>query len=440
MIEILAKPSDQITPADIQALIDKKVPEGESIEYKMQLAHKGDGSPNPWMSGENDIGDKAKNELLREAVAFANGHGGALVLGISESEEKPPMADGISLIPRCIELADRLSMVFRNRVEPKIPRIETIGVPICGDSGVVVLRIGGRSRLAPHRVTKLLVCPIRRQDRCENMTMLEIQDMTLNLSRGLDRLERLFTKRSDRFEEEFKSLKNPFNAIGIRATAAPVADDIWFERVYHNREILPSLHEHFRKVIWHRDGRKPEELVYPIGEFSFHWRPALRAARGDSDNYFSNRYSSHLRERPEKNAYKEVHCDGLVELGLISHRYYREPYENFLSPDLLLAMFANLLTSAHLIRTQAGIPVAEYAIEVVIEVKGFKKTLGRPGQQYGDPIGYIDPGKVEFHRFPLGDSENITDILNQFYRDLYNALGRDVDTDKDQLRIENWTV
>ena len=40
----------------------------------------------------NRIGDRAKNELLEEEVAFANAYGGTLVLGVRESDAKPPVA------------------------------------------------------------------------------------------------------------------------------------------------------------------------------------------------------------------------------------------------------------------------------------------------------------------------------------------------------------
>ena len=67
------------------------------------------------MDGKNKIGDRAKDALLKEAVGFANVYGGALLLGIGESEGKPPVAARISPIPRCVNLAERLKLVFDSR-------------------------------------------------------------------------------------------------------------------------------------------------------------------------------------------------------------------------------------------------------------------------------------------------------------------------------------
>ena len=155
-----------------------------------------------------------------------------------------PVAAAISPIPRCADLAERLKLVFRDCVEPQMPIIEIFAVPTDGESGVVIIRTG-RSRMAPHRVTTTFVCPIRRSDRCEKMTMREIQDLTLNLSRGLERLERRLETRSKRFVEEFKRITSPDRAHGIRVTATPVGDDVRFERVYDVTDLCEPWHRVF---------------------------------------------------------------------------------------------------------------------------------------------------------------------------------------------------
>ena len=62
MIEVLSKPSDQISISDIESLIDSQVPESEQIEFKESLPAK-KGNTDPWIEGKN-IGDRAKNEIL----------------------------------------------------------------------------------------------------------------------------------------------------------------------------------------------------------------------------------------------------------------------------------------------------------------------------------------------------------------------------------------
>ena len=206
MIDILTKPADQLGINDLQALIDSSVQEDERIDFKRDLS--AETGQDPWYDGRK-LGKKAKIAILEGSVAFANAFGGALILGIDEKESQngPGAANKISPIPRCENLASSLELIFRDCVEPHIPGLEIIPIKTQDedDAGVVVIRVG-RSRLAPHRVIPSLVCPIRRSDRCEKMTMREIQDLVLNLARGTEKLDTLLTEQSERFEEEFRGL------------------------------------------------------------------------------------------------------------------------------------------------------------------------------------------------------------------------------------------
>lgn len=273
MIDLLSKPIGEIGLADIQALIDSEVPEGEQIEFKRELPGEG-GKPDPWMDN-GKLGNYAKDRILREVIAFANAYGGVLVLGIDESDEKPAVATNITRIPRCADLAESLKLVFRDRVEPQLARIDIAGIPTESDgSGVVVIRVG-KSRLAPHRDRRTLVCPVRSADRSEEMTMRQIQDMTLNMSRGLERLEKRLSERSERFQEEFGHIEQRENVIGIRMTAVPVADEIRFDRVFERSRLVGELNAKWRTVARNAGWR---DLLNPPDFPPSFWRPLLRGA------------------------------------------------------------------------------------------------------------------------------------------------------------------
>ena len=124
MIDILSKPSDQIIMANIESLMTSRVPEGEQIEFKRELPAK-KGKQDPWMADQQKIGGYAKDQILKEAVSFANAYGGVLVLGIEEDKSTaPPVAKSICAIPKCGELAARFRLIFRDRVEPPLPSCE----------------------------------------------------------------------------------------------------------------------------------------------------------------------------------------------------------------------------------------------------------------------------------------------------------------------------
>ena len=184
MNEEAPKTLDQIDLTFVQRQLDEALPEGEHLEFKEALSGKNN-SPDGWMSGKDKIGDGARNKILEEVTAFANAYGGTLILGVKESSAKPPVGVRIFPVPRCSELAERFRLAFRDCVEPQLPQLEITEVPVKGKDGVIVFRTG-RSLSAPHRVKTTLKCPIRRADRCEAMSMREIQELTLNVARGLE--------------------------------------------------------------------------------------------------------------------------------------------------------------------------------------------------------------------------------------------------------------
>ena len=431
MYNVFSKPADQIGLSDIEALIASRVPEGEQIEFKESLSEKGK-RPDPWMDGKDKIGDRARNKLLEEAVAFANAHGGALLIGIKESDTKPPVAAEINPLPRCAELAERLRLMLRDCVEPQLPRLEVFGLPTEGESGVVVIRVG-RSRLAPHRVRPTLVCPVRRADRCESMTMREIQDMTLNVSRGMERFERRLAARSERFQEEIDRLDTPADSFGLRFTALPVGEEVQFDRVFRQQGIRNDLYTPWRTVRDRNHSRQLEDLfrLRPL-----YWRPILRGVRADI--------------HPPANAYpyigyQELHCDGLIELGFAAGNQVSS-----LDPDLPLVMFANTVVWANHIRSQSSAPMAEYGLEVEIRVAGNSIRVGKPdnqiliamikmatAQQDYREVDSLAPkiSNVKFPRYSLDGEETPAKLLSIFNQDFWNWLGKYVHSEEEEFEI-----
>ena len=426
MIEILAKPLGQITAHDFETLVESAVPESEQVEFKEALSARA-GAADAWTEGRNRIGDRAKNSLLREVSAFANAYGGALVLGIRESDSSPPAAEALVPVPRCTDLAERLKLIFRDRVEPQLPGLEVLGVPLENENGVVLLRVG-QSRLAPHRVTKTNVCPVRRANRCEDMTMREVQDMTLTVSRGLERLERRFADRHELFKAEFDRLNTPLDAFGFRVTGVPLGDDIHLDRVYRHNSVVEGCAIPRHRVRRH-EGNQQIVLDFPAGFPPQSWRPLLRGARADR-NAGAGLWPF--------NYYGELYFDGLVELGFAS---CSETFEGTaLSPDWPMVIFANLAVWASRIRAYASASTAEYAIEVETRILGRQVSVGYTTQvalAMGNHVGR-HLANVVFPRYPLRERDELAEVLDLFRRDLWNSVGEDIETNGRSITIEGW--
>ena len=434
LIAILSKPSDEITAADVQALVDTSSQENDRLEFKAALpASKG--TPDPWTAGKSHIGEYAKTQLLREAIAFANAYGGALVLGISEDSNG--IANGSHPVPRCKELADRLRLVFRDCVEPQLPHVEVFGIETSGTDGFVIIRVG-KSRLAPHRSTRTLECTIRRADRCEPMAMREIQDMTLNVSRGLQRMDDELSHRSQLFSREFRCLQTPDEAYGLRFTAIPVADDVWTGKLLADH----NLSQRFRPppVRVHRKtaGQDRPQILQGVGEIlgARHgiWVPRLRAARSEHRirSWFAGDVINCI-------SYRELHFNGMIELGLLSvhsetddhgkQHSYRLHYE------VPAVEFATLVAWAHHVRVESGAPTAEYVVDVQIKTTGTCELVNTAAF-LGQPFGSLDTGSTLFPRYSFGDQSEIPTLLNAFEQDFLNAFGQDLTNQLGSLTME----
>ena len=409
MISILSKPADQICVADLQELIDSQVPEGEQIEFKEALSTKG-GSPDRWVTGAGKIGERARNEILEEAVAFGNAYGGSLVLGVAESKNMPPVAAEICPIPRCADLAERLKLALRDCVDPQIPSVEIFAVRTDGDEGVVIIRVG-KSPMAPHRVEPTRACTIRRLDRCEKMTMREIQDLTLILSQGKDRLRQRLADRQQRFAREFDRLTGHTSSFGIRATAVPAVEGVIdFESVYGR----PDVDAPRCKAIYVSNTGSEIPLNAPF-EFC-PWKPSQRAARSE----FSNLSGGQL----EFHSYQEIHCDGLIEFSLLT---CPGTYGYAFHPSWLMIIFVTLATWADRVRNAASSPTLEYALDIeisncgeVVPVRWYQEGLLTRTRKYGE-LG-PDPIRIECKLTGLDD---IARMAADFERDFWNSIGKD---------------
>lgn len=135
---MIYKQLDNITTSDLQSLIDNKVGENKTIEYKSEL--------------KLDSGDERK-EFLADITSFANADGGDIIFGIKEnpSTNLPCEINGIE-IKNDDELIRKIESILRNAVSPRIPDVDLKIIKCTVNCFVLIMRIGA-SFLSPHRVT-----------------------------------------------------------------------------------------------------------------------------------------------------------------------------------------------------------------------------------------------------------------------------------------------
>jgi hypothetical protein len=133
---LLGKPIDSITENDLQALIDNKVPETKTIEYKESLPKNSDSD---------------KKEFLADVSSFANASGGHLIFGIRESSGLPSELCGMEITNADAEIR-RLENIIRDGLEPRISGLQTRAIPLQNGRTAIMIWIP-KSWALPHRVT-----------------------------------------------------------------------------------------------------------------------------------------------------------------------------------------------------------------------------------------------------------------------------------------------
>lgn len=126
---------DKITVADIQYLLDQRVAESKTLEYKREL---------PGGKDQDCI------HFLKAISAMANTDGGDLIYGIAADNGVPIDMRGIPSIDED-KIKLRLSQLCQSGLAPRVTKLEMKYVPITEENSVLIVRLG-KSLNSPHRV------------------------------------------------------------------------------------------------------------------------------------------------------------------------------------------------------------------------------------------------------------------------------------------------
>ena len=407
--------ASNLTLNDLQRLVDDQVQESDEIEFKSTLPSR-KGKNDPWQQGMNEIADYPRNEIIAELIAFANAYGGWLLLGVQESDDKPPRAANLSPVRACHELASRFRSMCRDCIEPQLPVLDVAGVATNDDGDGIVAFYVPRSRSGPHRHRNTLHCYVRRADRCEKMSMREVQDLTLNLERGLGAVRRNLKKRRKSFEARLKEVSDKAGEgqghYGIRVTAIPLSP-VHIERVHNVDVVRPTPIEFDAKVT------SPLKLILPTtGRYPLDWRPILRGTRGSFDG---NTFGMAV----------ELTQDGLVENTLINTNHGCPFF-----PTWFMCLVANNFCGVERFRRFVGAPSLEYAVEVEILPRNAGVGEGSIGianydGHYGvghSHLGELPNNRILLTDYSLGPPEEFSELAAIIEKDFWNSGNLDWDT------------
>ena len=441
MSGFFSKLVDDLTAEDVAALKDQ--PEGQIFDIKRDLPSPKGEAPDPWHSDPQPGGsrkgpsDYAKEGLFAELVAFANSEGGWLVLGLKETEDKPPRVAGPKLLPDCHDLAERLERATQEWIDPPVPSLRCRGIEI-GDTagkGVVVCRVP-RSPLAPHRLRKsrrTQEAYKRVGEESKPMSMREIQDLTLNRARGQMRVEALFEDARSRYGLLVPGQVEQERLLGFHIVAVPRADPLVVDRPYLQKELFE------RQITFAGTRLGDQEL--PMATIETHAsrmrfqgiRPILRGGQATWAVLYDGGFREPQRQ-DEDLCRVEVFESGVVSLMVKTTCVRDDERPQGLSLRWILADLANALRIVERARRRAGSPDAEYALEIEL-----RYDTHRPGEQpvtvatqYGfglldDEIRHpklLGPDPLRLPRYLVSGLVTFPTVLKWVVDDLHNAVHR----------------
>lgn len=429
------KSIDQVTAVDIQLLISDGASEDRRLEYKAdipvspeaQKAHAKSGAEGrpvdrSWIQGKS-IADFGRDALAEEAVAFANADGGTIVLGMDETDDPPPRAKGINALPDVAGLERRLRDIMASCVEPRLPYVAVRAIPTQADgAGVVLIEISA-SALGPHWVRKTRKPTIRRDDRCDSLTMPEIHDMVLRNARGTETAAQKAGELREDFERQF--IEHLFRQIPYQIIGTTVGRvDQWLQELQHSAlgaQVVVMPHYDLSLPRLEKfDGLMPSANAISLetqdGNRKTYWIDAYTFAVNHQNKMLGGVYAIQ-----EGEFYRTVKAfrDGRIVVSFMQHR---PPRSCTCSADIIVGLSAFALGVFDKLRKTSSYPEApaQFYLDIftrrqvgvgIYEGFGFPSTHGQLEEH------------VPFPSYTLGSSDDISTIINEVAYDLMNAGG-----------------
>lgn len=179
---IFEKPLADLSWSEFDYITSNHLEEDQTLEFKETLPAK-DGNADPWQLGQAKISNYARDTLAKEIVAFANAYGGVIIIGITETNEKPPRAAafGSPLVRNCVDCVERLGPALRSSFDPPIPGFDIRAIPNPNSDrdngeGLVIIRVGSSTQ-SPHGIGRPPEAYIRRGSVKEPLTMRDLHNL-----------------------------------------------------------------------------------------------------------------------------------------------------------------------------------------------------------------------------------------------------------------------
>ena len=184
-MSIYVKPINEIEFEDVKAFCDEQIEENRRLEYKMAFSSKDE-----------------KKQIAKEISAFANTHGGIILVGVGEKDRKPKLPiDGIDYVKGLNEKVT--SIALKNIYPPVFPETKVCRFGDNHEKAVVVIRVQ-ESDETPHTVeyTKGIYVRVDSQNEPQRARYEEIEWLINRREKAVENRERLLRRVEERFDNQ----------------------------------------------------------------------------------------------------------------------------------------------------------------------------------------------------------------------------------------------
>jgi hypothetical protein len=300
---------EDLTVADLAALVNDSVYEDVTLEYKQEMY-----TPT----------DKGRKEMLRDISAMANSRGGYLLIGITE---KSDVAVELAGIEEAETAAERLLASAVSGIEDRINGLATRIIPL--DNGRSILAVGiPASTRAPHMVTFQGENRfwIRHGAQKMAMTVEEIREACSRVETLYADLEGFLRRQSDKAER--LAARNPGIPI-LRCCMTPltVKADRLDIRAVELRELMkqpPDMRHHGFTLEWPL-GTQPEPTMMGLTISLSHLHTLDVFRNGYTEFRVGFTRDTQIRDVPRQDGSKTRVFNelALVEYTVSALRFYR---------------------------------------------------------------------------------------------------------------------
>jgi hypothetical protein len=192
-VSIFVKPINEIEFEDVKAFCDEQIEENRRVEYKKAFSSKDE-----------------KKQIAKEISAFANTHGGIILVGVGEKDRKPKLPiDGIDYVKGLNEKVT--SIALKNIYPPVFPETKVCRFGDNLEKAVVVIRVQ-ESDETPHTVERTTGIYVRvdSQSEPQRAPFEEIEWLMNRRKKAVENRERLLRRAEERFDNQ--PTRNVFKA------------------------------------------------------------------------------------------------------------------------------------------------------------------------------------------------------------------------------------